>query len=248
MRRMIWVLFMLALAVGASLLLGGNEGYVLIVRPPYRVELSPNLLIVLIVLAFLLMHYALRLIHYTRRLPANVRAYKKLKRIKNGHRALIDSLHSAAAGHFDKAEKSAAKALMLGEDAGLSALIAARASHKLNNKKQRDYYLAEAERLAPEAAVARLLIQAEFFLDDRQYSQALDVLHELEKLDAHCVPALKLKLKVLTQLQKWPQAQAALQQLVKLNAMESWEAEEARQKMRLNSVAPETPDQGSPAG
>ena len=56
MRWLFWLLLILALATGVSLLAGNNEGYVLIVRPPYRLELSLNLLLILIVLAFALLH------------------------------------------------------------------------------------------------------------------------------------------------------------------------------------------------
>ena len=52
MRVLIWILLILALAIGVSLLAGNNEGYVLIVRPPYRLELSLNLLLILVGLAF----------------------------------------------------------------------------------------------------------------------------------------------------------------------------------------------------
>lgn len=236
MRWIFWVLLIIALATGVSLLAGNNDGFVLIVAPPYRLELSPNLLLLLIALVFVMLHFSLRLIHYTRRLPANVRAHKKQKRLEEGHRALIGSLHSAAEGHFDMAEKAAAKALNLGEDAGLSALIAARSSHKLNHKQQRDFYLAEAERLAPQAIVARLLMQAEFLVDDRQYSQALEILQTLEKHDARCIPALRLKLKVLLRLQNWEQAQAALQKMEKLDAIESWHVREVRQQIHRHLI------------
>ncbi|WP_234406304.1 hypothetical protein [Methylobacillus glycogenes] len=52
MRVLIWILLILALAIGVSLIVGSNEGYVLIVRPPYRLELSLNLLLILVILAF----------------------------------------------------------------------------------------------------------------------------------------------------------------------------------------------------
>ena len=50
MRWLFWILLTLALAIGVSMVLGNNEGYVLIVRQPYRLELSLNFLLVLIVL------------------------------------------------------------------------------------------------------------------------------------------------------------------------------------------------------
>src|SRR5690606_8643306 len=168
MRLLFWLLLILALAVGVGLLANSNEGYVLIVRPPYRLELSLNLLLVLVVLAFMLLHLGLGFINYTRRLPASIRAYKEQRRIRRGHAALLESLHAIVEGRYAVAQKNAIRAFELGEDAELSALIAARASHKLKQRSQRDFYLTEAEHRAPDKAVARLLMQAELLLDDRQ--------------------------------------------------------------------------------
>lgn len=94
MRWLFWLLIILALAIGAALLVATNQGYVLIVRPPYRLEISLNSLIALIVLAFVLLHLILRLIHYIQRLPANVRVYRETERLKASHAALLEKLNS----------------------------------------------------------------------------------------------------------------------------------------------------------
>lgn len=233
MRWLLWILLTLALAIGVSMVLGNNEGYVLIVRQPYRLELSLNFLLVLIVLAFASLHLMLRLMHYIQRLPSSVRSYKETKRLQDGHAALLQSLHAITEGHYAAAEKAAARALDLGEDPALSALIAARASHKMHQKGQRDYYLAEAERLAPDAAVARLLTQAELLLDDRQYSHALEVLHKLEKIEPKHVGALLLELKVQLRLEQWEKVLQVLQHLQKCDGISSWQAREYRQQAHL---------------
>lgn len=230
MRWLLWVLLILALAIGVSLLASSNEGYVLIVRPPYRLEISLNFLLILVAGLFVLLHLSLRLMHYTRRLPASVREYKERQRLKNGHIALVESLHALVEGRYSVAQKSASKALDLGEDAGLSALIAARASHKLKQKSQRDYYLAEAERLAPDSNLARLLSQAELQLDDRLYSDAISTLHKLERIEAHYAPAMRLEMKAHVHLNNWEQVLLLAQQLDKADAIESWHLREVRQQ------------------
>ena len=128
MRWLFWVLFIMGLAIGVSLLAGANSGYVLVKTPTYRLETSLNFLIVTISLAFVLLHLALRLFNYTRNLPAIVRAYKDSLRKKAGHQALIQSLHALVEGRYELAEKTATKALDLGEDAGLTALTQALAA------------------------------------------------------------------------------------------------------------------------
>jgi len=228
MRGLFWILLILGLAVGVALLATGNQGYVLIVRPPYRLELSLNLLLVLIVLSFVLLHLGLQFIHYTRRLPASVRAYKEAKRLERAHEALRESLHAMAEGHYAAAQKAAIRAFDLGEDPALSALIAARASHKLKQKSRRDYYLAEAEQRAPDRQLARMLMQAELLLDDGQYSDALEVLQRLKKIEADHPAALRLELKLHTRLGNWQQTLALLQELRNDEIMDEQQAREMR--------------------
>lgn len=236
MRWLFWLLFILALAIGVTVLAGNNEGYVLIVRPPYRLELSLNLLLILIVVSFAALYLGLRFFNYMRRLPASVRVYKKTQRRIKGHNALIDSLHALVEGRYQVAEKAAARALTLGEDASLSALVAARAAHKLKRKQQRDHYLAEAERLAPQASTARLLSQAELLLDDHQYSEALAVLRRLERSEAKQPPALRLELKLQLRLNNWEQVLVILQQLEKTNEIEPWQGDEIRQQAHQHLI------------
>ena len=88
MRILLWLLALFALAVGVSLAFGYNEGYVLLVLPPWRIELSLNLFVVLVVGGFLLGHVLLRVVSHTLRLPQAVRAFRERKRREKGTRAL----------------------------------------------------------------------------------------------------------------------------------------------------------------
>lgn len=236
MRWLLWFLLILLVAIGLSLFASNNEGYVLIVRPPYRLELSFNLLILLIVLSFFSLHLLLRMLNYARQLPASVKEYKERRRQREGRAALVEALHALVDGRYTLAEKSAAKALDLGEDAGLSALVAARAAHKAKRKSQRDFYLAEAERLAPEARTGRLLTQAELLLDDKQYGQALQVLQHLDRLEPKYVPAMHLQLKVQLHLGNWEQVLSLLQNLEKENVLELWKIKQYRQQAHMQTL------------
>lgn len=220
MKFLIGLLFILIAAVTLSLVAGSSDGYVLIVQPPYRIEISVSLLLVLLATSFFVFYSLLRLTQYTLRLPENVRRYKQEQRRKTAHHALLESLHALVEGRYAKSEKAASTALDLGDDAGLSALVAARAAHKLHMPGKRDYYLAEAERLAPEASLSRLLTQAELQLDDRMYASALRTLLQLEKIEPHHIPALRLQLKAHQRLGNWEQLLAVLAQLEKRNAIE----------------------------
>ena len=162
MRWLFWVLLIMAVAVGLSLLASSDHGYVLLVRPPYRVEFSLNFLIVAVLLLFVLFHLILRLINYTQRLPSDVRAYKQAKRLQTAHASLIEALQKEAEGEYKQAETAALKAFELGEDANITLLIAVRSANALGETEKRDAYLAEHERLAPHAEVARELARKRF--------------------------------------------------------------------------------------
>lgn len=228
MRYLIWLLFILGAAVALSLVFGSNNGYVLVVQPPYRVEFSLNLLVILLVVGFASLHGTLRLIQYTLRLPESVRKFKQAQRQKEAHAALLEGLHALVEGRYGKAETAAARALELGEDVGLSALVAARAAHRMKHLAKRDFYLAEAERLAPDASIARLLTHTELLLEGRQYALALQPLQQLEKIEPNYAPAMKLLLKAHQRLGNWEQVLHVLARLEKLNAIEPvhyWQAQ-----------------------
>ena len=69
MRWLFWILGLFALAVALALALRFNAGYVLLVSPPYRVELSLNLFIFGSLLAIGLGYLLLRLVLGALELP-----------------------------------------------------------------------------------------------------------------------------------------------------------------------------------
>ena len=60
MKVLLWLLTLFTLAVGISLAAHYNQGYVLLVMPPYRAEISLNLAVLLAVLGFVAFHVLLR--------------------------------------------------------------------------------------------------------------------------------------------------------------------------------------------
>ncbi len=121
---------MCLLLISIVWLISNNQGYVLIVRSPYRVQLSFNFLLVVGVLIFLAIHYSLRLIHYLRRLPANRRSKKETQRLIASNAALLEGMHALADGDFEKAEIAVKRAHDLIQNAGHEKLLEALASEK----------------------------------------------------------------------------------------------------------------------
>jgi len=118
------------LLVSLVWLISNNEGYVLIVRTPYRVQISFNFLLLVFVVCFLGLHYSLRFVHFLRWLPLKRRNKKETMRLKAGNAALLEGMHALAEGDFEKAEASAKLAQELIQNSDLEKLIQAVAAAK----------------------------------------------------------------------------------------------------------------------
>lgn len=132
-RNVFWRLLMLLLLIIIIWLAGNNQGYVLVVRSPYRVQFSFNFLLILVVLSFLGLHYFLRFILFLRRLPANRRRKKEAYWLKEGNAALIESLHALIDNDFIKAEEAARRAQKMIQNPALEKLGLALTELKINN-------------------------------------------------------------------------------------------------------------------
>ncbi len=226
MKALLWALAGLILAVGLTLAARFNNGLVLVVYPPYRVELSLSLFAFASLALFALSYLVVRLVSHMLALPEEVRAFKASRRRLRAREAMDEGLLAWLEGRFAQAEKSAASALAQDEAPAVNALLAARAAHELRAYDRRDAYLAEAERKAPDAAVARLVTQAELALDARQTQNALDALKELERQGHKNAHALRLELTARQQARQWEQVPAVAEALVKREALDPAKAEQ----------------------
>ena len=232
MRWLVAFLFLLVLAVAAALAAGFSKGYVLLVYPPYRLEMALSFFIVSLMVGFAALYAFIRLAMHTLRLPRDVRDYR-LRRSRNRARSAMDqALTAFFEGHYRRAEKFAAVALKLQESPALSAVVAARAAHEQRNLEARDNYLKAAEFAAPENKLLQLIAQAEFFVEDRRAREALDVL-DAAKLVAPRNPAvMRLEVRAHSVAKNWPQVLECLAQLNKFKDFDRKQLE----PMRFNAL------------
>jgi HemY protein len=203
MRGLMWVLAVFALAVGLSLAAHLNDGYAILVFPPYRVELSLNFAILLGLAGFTLGYSLLRLVTHTLRLPLHVRAFRERRRSEKGRAAMLAALQALFEGRYARAEKAAAEAYELNEAPALSALIAARAAAEMGEIERRDQWLARAADYDSDARQARLAVQASLLLDDRRYDDALEVLGELSESGPKRIATQRMLMKAHQRLGHW---------------------------------------------
>jgi len=186
LRTLFWIIALFALAAGLVVAAHYNTGYVLLVLSPYRVELSLNLLLILLFTGFIAGHLLLRLVSGTLRLPSRVREYRIARHHRKAQAALAEALQEFFAGRYARAERAAANSIRLVEHAGIGAIVAARAAHALRAYDRRDAYLAQIPGLTPEDATVKAVTEAELLLDHRRFHEALNLLKACRESTPPC--------------------------------------------------------------
>jgi HemY protein len=201
MKGLLWVLGVFAAAVALSLLLQ-DEGYVVVVAPPWRIEASLVLTLAAILLLFLAVYLLVRLVSHALRLPVHVRAFRSRQRERGAHSALVAALRALLEGRYGRVEKLAGNVWQGGESRALAALIAARAAHRRRDVERRDAWLEQAC-VEPEWRNARLAVKAEMLVDDRRFEEAHAVLQELHANGVRHLATLSLLLRCEQALGNW---------------------------------------------
>ena len=204
----------IGLAVGARL----NPGNVVFFYPPYRVDMSLNLFVVLTALLFALLFAIFTAIRSTRQMPHRVAAYRREKRDREGNRAMRDALKALFEGRFGHAEKAATRAAESPDNSGLSALIAARAAHRIGRPERRDMWLNKVQE-DQALKTARLMTSIELSIDGHEPDLALDAVKELNSSGTRHIHALRLALKANQRSKNWPEVLRLVRMLDKRNAL-----------------------------
>lgn len=242
MKFLVWLLGLFSLAVALKLA-AHNPGYLLLVYPPYRIELSLTLFLLMLLALFVLGYFAVRLALSAIRLPAYVRQFRIERAHSKGHSAMMEALNAFFEGRYAVAEKAAVRAMELGENSGLNPVIAARAAHELREFNRRDAYLATAENKSAGVSTMRLMAQAKFNLDQHQPQAALQSLKELREsgVKGH-IGALHLELRAQQQARNWDAVLDIVDQLKKRSAMDDAAAAQIRQQAWLEKIRAHTLD------
>jgi len=238
MRVSLWLLALFSAAVAAALFAGSNPGSMTVFWPPYRIDLSLNLVLVLLLLGFLILHLALRALSALFSIPREARLWRQRQRERSMQASLLDAYAQLIAGRFVRAKKSAeavvdqASHLASGEDklsyAGqlqaIAHLLAAEAAHSLQDRPGREIHFRAAQDqasrgLAPEAGEGVRLRAARWALDDHDAAQALQVLDDLGQGPGRRTLALRIRLKAARMAGRTIMALEAARLLAKHHAL-----------------------------
>ncbi|GGY08997.1 heme biosynthesis HemY N-terminal domain-containing protein [Paludibacterium paludis] len=231
MKFVLWITGLFALAVLLGLLSTLNTGYAILFVPPWRLELSFNLMILALITLVALMYGALRLIALATGLPGEVRRFQRQRKLKASRHALREAGIAFFEGRFQRAEREAQKAMddeYAPENRALALLIAARSAGSTRDLAKRDDYLARLEALPERLQLARHMLDAELKFETQDLTGALLALEKARELSPNLTSALRLELKV-RMLQRQPEAVLALtEKLLKADAMEPAQARHYR--------------------
>jgi HemY protein len=218
MRIFLWIVALMAAAIGIAVTARFNPGNVVLVYPPHRIDLSLNLFCVLLAVLFVLLYLVIRAVRATVKMPRKVAAYRQQKRERDGNKGLREALKALFEGRFGHAEKAALRASELPENAGVAALIGARAAHRMRQSARRDQWLA---RLHDDNAMktARLMTMTELLVDDHQPEAALAAVRELNASGTRHIHALQWSLKAQQQAKNWPEVLRLVRSLDKHRAL-----------------------------
>lgn len=110
MRIALWLLALFALAVAFTLAARLDQGYVIVVYPPWRLELSFMLALLLLAGVLVLAYAAVRLGGIALNLSGDLRAWREKRRGDRADKALLDALRAHLDGDPERARRLAEKA------------------------------------------------------------------------------------------------------------------------------------------
>jgi HemY protein len=220
-RAALWLLALFAVAAAVALFAGNNQGTITVFWPPWRVDLSLNLVLVILLAAFVLLHLALRGLAALFSLPTQARQWRLQQKERMLHSALLDAMVQLLSGRFSRARKAAQAALVqektlaaLGASLPqaqqvrvLSHLLAAESAQALQDRPARDAHLQQALNesvdrnvlASPETREGVQLRAARWALEDHDPAGALARLEELPQGVQRRTLALRIRLKAARQ-------------------------------------------------
>jgi HemY protein len=203
MRGLFWVLGAFAVAVAVSLAFRPGDGYVLLVLPPYRIDFSIGLAVIMLFGGFFIVYGLVRLAVHTARLPGYVRRFRARQKQEKAQGALLGALQAWFEGRFSRAEKLATAAWDLGASPAATSLIAARAAQRVRDRDRRDLWLSRADEAGREWRQAALATRGELLVEGRDFDHASDVLRDLHDSGAKHIATLQMLLRSEQGLGHW---------------------------------------------
>ena len=220
MRLALWLLALFAVAVAVALGLSQQVGTVTVFVPPYRIDLSLNLVLLGLATFFALLYLALRGMASLWELPQQARRWRIQQRERSAQSLMLNAQIGWMTGRYLRSRKAALQALhqvegLLSAEAqskpssslalmrSVLHLLAAESAHVLHDDKARDDHVQQvmvphpglSTTLRHEVQDAARLNAVRWALHDRDERSAHQFLSQLPQGTARRTLALRLRLK-----------------------------------------------------
>ena len=237
MKGLLWVLTLATLAVGIALAVRFNDGYVLLIMPPYRTELSLNLAILLLVVSFGVLYAVLRGLALTLSLPQRVREFRQRRVREKTAGEIYDVTRLIYEGRYGLAMKKAAAAHAAGQSPALAAVLAARSAQRLREPFKQKEWLDLAAQDDPKMQAACLMLEAEMHIEMQRFDDALVALKRLQDASSgRHIAALRLELRAQQGAGHWDEVLRIARLLEKRDALLPELAQEVKLKAHKENL------------
>ncbi len=240
MRWLISVLIIAVLAVALAMAGRYDPGYVVLVYPPWRMEIS-FISFVLIVVGLVVGGIVLmRLAALTLSLPSIVREQRERRAAKKRDENFVGGLKAYAEYRYQDAEQSLGQWQGDETRTGLARLLAARAAQEMRAVALRERHLQEARDHGAELAAQ--LFEAEARLDAKDAAAALAAIQRAKGIAPQHTALLRFELKARQMTGQWDEVDRLLDALMRGNALEPGVATQSRRIAYTENLRRRTED------
>ncbi|MBU4609883.1 hypothetical protein IMZ29_04780 [Achromobacter sp. GG226] len=212
MKTWVWTLLLLIVAVGLAVVARDHAGNVVIIAPPYRIEVSLAFAIAVLVGLFILLHLLLRLAGWTLGVSQRVRLWQQQRELVREHERLEQGWINLLQGHYVRAEQGFGQVALATHHVDrrvLAYLSSARAAHAMQQTDRAEAALqsaASAARNKPPLALAVACTGADIRLAQGRAADALATLEPVRQGGARHVHVQRLLLRIYLALPNWEEA------------------------------------------
>lgn len=228
MRWLVSLVILAVLAIALAMAGRYDPGYVVLVYPPWRLEISFISFVLLVTALIVGGVVLLRLAVLTLNLPRIVREQRAHRAAAKRDESFIEGVRAFTEARFKEAEQTLG--LWQGEDnddrTGLARVLAARAAQEMRAPAQRERHVRAATETGAE--LAALLLEAEACLDAKDTTGALAAIQSARQIAPQHTVLLRLELKARQLTGQWDEAERLLDTLARSNALEPVMAEQLR--------------------
>jgi HemY protein len=233
-RWVLWLLAMAVIAVGIALAGRHGSGYVVMVVPPWRIEMSAMLFIILALALFALAYWLIRAGTAAYALPQLLKKRRAEQERAHARDGVFEGLQLLFSGRFRDAEEKARTAMQHHDTRDLAAAVAAWAAYEGGNSGAAVPYL---DRIGGEkSANMRDASKAYMLLADGRAQEARELLKGLAESDPRNPGVLKMKVEAEMAEKAWDDVLATLTPLARSGLLPAAAAQQIRLNAQMNLI------------